>query len=155
MKNGVGVFEVLFKNRMAMSSGMEVARVYIMKYVPAVRRSACWPHRVMIIRVGIRVASNMMYIRVRLEAVNVSEIRVCRVMMVAMNVRCRCVGSGVIAYWLAISIKGKSQKDRVSKGAEIWSRFRYMFDDGLRNEFCFRKVRLSRARVKEYEIIVW
>lgn len=109
----------------------------------------------MIIRVGIKVASNMMYIRVRLEAVKVSEIVVCRAMMVAMNVRCRCMGSGVIAYWLAIIINGRSQKDRVRRGAETWSRFRCMFDDGFRSESCFRKDRLNRARVKEYEIIVW
>lgn len=107
------------------------------------------------IRVGIRVASNIMYIRVRLEAVKVSEIIVCRVMIVAINVRCRCVGSEVIAYWLAIIISGRSQKDRVSRGAEIGSRLRYMFDVGLRYEFCLRKDRLSRARIKEYETIVW
>lgn len=46
---------------------------------------------------GIRVASNIMYIRVKLEAAKVSEIVVCRVMMVAINVRCRCMGSDVIA----------------------------------------------------------
>lgn len=97
----------------------------------------------------------MMYMRVRLEVVKVSEIMVCKVMMVAMNVRCRCWGSVVIACWLAISISGKSQKDKVSSGAEIWSRFRYMFDDGLRYRFCFRRGRLRKARIKEYEIIVW
>lgn len=97
----------------------------------------------------------MMYMRVKLEAVNVSEIKVCRVTAVDMNIRCRCGGSWVIAYWLAISIRGRSQKDRVRSGAEIGSRFIYMFDDGLRKEFCFRKDRLSRARIKEYEIIVW
>lgn len=43
----------------------------------------------MMMRVGIKVASNMMYMRVRFEAVKVSEIVVCRVMIVAMNVRCR------------------------------------------------------------------
>lgn len=31
IKNGVGVLEVLFRNKMAISSGIEVARVYIMK----------------------------------------------------------------------------------------------------------------------------
>lgn len=31
MKNGVGVLEVLFKNKMAINRGIEVARVYIMK----------------------------------------------------------------------------------------------------------------------------
>lgn len=41
MKKGVGVLEVLFKNRMAIRSGIEVDKVYIMKYVPAVSRSAC------------------------------------------------------------------------------------------------------------------
>lgn len=109
----------------------------------------------MIIRVGIRVASNMMYMRVRLEAANVNEIMVCKVIMVAINVRCRCGGSWVIAYWLAIIINGRSQKDKVSSGAEIGSRLRCVFDSGLRNRFCFRKGRLSRARMNEYEIIVW
>lgn len=51
----------------------------------------------MMIRVGINVASNIMYMRVRLEAVKVSVIVVCRVIMVAINVRCRCIGSDVIA----------------------------------------------------------
>lgn len=51
----------------------------------------------MMMRVGIRVASNIIYIRVKFEAVKVSEIVVCRVMIVAMNVRCRCIGSDVIA----------------------------------------------------------
>lgn len=64
--NSVGVFDELFRNRVVIRRGMEVVRVYSMKYVPAVSRSACCPHRVMIIRVGIRVASNIMYMRVRL-----------------------------------------------------------------------------------------
>lgn len=102
----------------------------------------------MMMRVGIKVASNMMYMRVRFEAVKVSEIVVCRIMIVAMNVRCRWTGSGVIACWLAIIISGRSQKDRVSSGAEIWSRFRYRLDKGLRYRSCFRRLRLRKARIK-------
>lgn len=41
MKNNVGVFDVLFRNRVAINRGIEVVIVYIMKYVPAVSRSAC------------------------------------------------------------------------------------------------------------------
>lgn len=44
-----------------------------MKYVPAVSRSACCPHRVMRIKVGMRVASNIIYIKVKLWAINVVE----------------------------------------------------------------------------------
>lgn len=66
--------------------------------MPAVSRSACCPHRVMMIKVGMRVASNIIYIRVRFEAVNVSEIRVCSSAIVAKNIRCRCIGSDVIAF---------------------------------------------------------
>lgn len=59
------MFDILLRNRVAISSGMEVVRVYNIKYEPAVNRSACWPHRVMTIRVGISVASNIIYIRVK------------------------------------------------------------------------------------------
>lgn len=58
--------DVLFRKRIVISRGIDVVRVYSMKYVPAVSRSACCPHRVIIMSVGIRVASNMMYIKVRL-----------------------------------------------------------------------------------------
>lgn len=78
----------------------------------------------MIIRVGTRVASNIIYIKVKLEAVKVSAIVICKNTVVAMNVRCRCMGSDIIACWLAIIISGRSQKERVRSGAEIWSRFR-------------------------------
>lgn len=70
----VGVLDMLLRARVVIRRGIDVVRVYSMKYVPAVSRSACWPHRVMIISVGIRVASNIMYIKVRLEAVNVRAI---------------------------------------------------------------------------------
>lgn len=82
----------------AISRGMEVVSVYNIKYVPAVSRSVCCPHRVMMIRVGIRVASNIIYISVRLEAINVIEMNSCKRVSVARNVRCRCVGSLAIAY---------------------------------------------------------
>lgn len=81
---------------MAVNSGIEVVSVYNIKYVPAVSRSVCCPHRVMMIRVGIRVDSNIIYIRVRLEAINVMETNNCSVMRVVRNVRCRCSGSLVI-----------------------------------------------------------
>lgn len=93
----------------AMSRGKEVVSVYSIKYVPAVRRSVCCPHRVMMIRVGIKVASNIIYIRVRLEAINVIEINSCKRVSVARNVRCRCIGSLAIVCWLAIVISGRSQ----------------------------------------------
>lgn len=86
----------------------------------------------MIIRVGIRVASNIMYIRVMFEAENVSEIRVCRSVMVIRKARCRCSGSDDIICWLAIIVNGRSQYDSVSSGAEIGSRFRYILAIGLR-----------------------
>lgn len=63
----------------------------------------------MIIRVGIRVASNIIYIRVRFDAINVVEINSCRSVSVARNVRCRCRGSLIIACWLAMVISGRSQ----------------------------------------------
>lgn len=59
------MFDVLFRKRVAISRGIDVVSVYNMKYVPAVSRSACCPHRVMITMVGINVASNITYIRVR------------------------------------------------------------------------------------------
>lgn len=31
MKNGVGVFDILFRNRIAINSGIEVVRVYMIK----------------------------------------------------------------------------------------------------------------------------
>lgn len=34
--------------------------------MPAVKRSACWPQRVIIIKVGISVASNIKYSKVKL-----------------------------------------------------------------------------------------
>lgn len=77
--------------------------------MPAVRRSVCCPHRVIMIRVGIRVASNIMYIRVRLEAMNVREMNSCSSVRVVRNVRCRCSGSLVIACWLAMIVIGRSQ----------------------------------------------
>lgn len=57
--------------------------------------------------------------------------------------------------WLAIIINGKSQNESVSSGAEIASRVRYIFDIGFRNIFCFSSVRLTVAKMKVYEIIVW
>lgn len=105
----VGVFVVLLMNRIATSRGIEVISVYSMKYVPAVRRSVCCPHRVIMIRVGIRVASNITYIRVILEAMNVKEINSCRSVRTERNVRCRCRGSLFIACWLAIIVIGRSQ----------------------------------------------
>lgn len=109
MKNNVGVFDVLFRNSVAINRGIEVVIVYIMKYVPAVSRSACWPHRVIRMSVGIRVASNIMYIRVRLDARNVREIVVCSSVIVIRKARCRCSGSEVSMCWLAIIISGRSQ----------------------------------------------
>lgn len=105
----VGVFVMLLIKMVAISSGIDVVNVYSMKYVPAVRRSVCCPHRVMIIKVGIRVASNIMYIRVRLEAINVMAINSCSSVRVMSSVRCRCVGSLLIVYWLAIIVNGRSQ----------------------------------------------
>lgn len=95
-RKGVGVSVKLLIKIIAISRGKEVVNVYSMKYVPAVSRSVCCPHRVIIIRVGIRVASNIIYIRVRLEAMNVIEINSCRSVNVARKVRCRCSGSLVI-----------------------------------------------------------
>lgn len=66
------MFDKLLRNRVVKSRGIDVVSVYSIKYVPAVNRSACCPHRVMIIRVGINVASNITYIRVNVYAVNVS-----------------------------------------------------------------------------------
>lgn len=63
----------------------------------------------MIIRVGIRVASNIIYIKVRLEAMNVIEINSCKSVNVARKVRRRCRGSLVIVCWLAMVISGRSQ----------------------------------------------
>lgn len=79
----------LLRKITATRRGSEVVSVYSIKYVPAVRRSACWPHRVMRIRVGMSVASNITYIRVRLYAVNVKEIKSCSVVRVARKTRCR------------------------------------------------------------------
>lgn len=62
-----------------------------------------------IIRVGIRVASNMIYINVRFQAINVMEINSCKSVSVARNVRCRCSGSLAIACWLAMVVSGRSQ----------------------------------------------
>lgn len=103
------MFVILLRNRMAVSSGIEVINVYNIKYVPAVSRSVCCPHRVMITRVGIRVDSNITYIRVRLEAINVRETNNCSIIRVVRNVRCRCSGSLVIVCWLAIIVIGRSQ----------------------------------------------
>lgn len=118
----VGVFVMLLRNKIVISRGIEVVSVYSMKYVPAARRSVCCPQRVMITRVGIRVASNIMYIRVRLEAINVIEMNSCRRMVVVMNIRCRCSGSLVIACWLAIIVIGISQYESASRGADVESR---------------------------------
>lgn len=126
---------------MAISSGNEVVSVYNIKYVPAVSRSVCCPHRVMMIRVGMRVASNMIYIRVRLDAMNVVEINSCKRVSVVRKIRCRCRGSLIIACWLAMVISGRSQKDSVSRGDETWSRLRSMFDLGS------SRVRLSSASI--------
>lgn len=155
IKNGVGVFDMLFKNKMAINNGIEVVSVYMMKYDPAVRRSACCPHRVMRTRVGIRVASNMMYIKVRFDAMNVNEIVTCNSATVIKNIRCRCSGSVDIMCWLAMIISGRSQNDSVSSGAEIVSRSRYMLDMGFKKVFWFSSVRLIMARRNVYEIIVW
>lgn len=107
------------------------------------------------IRVGIRVASNITYIRVRLDAKNVNVIVTCSSVRVIKKIRCRCSGSDDIMCWLAIIISGSSQNDSVSSGAEIASRFIYVLDIGFRNEFCFSDIRLVAARIKVYEIIVW
>lgn len=37
----VGVLDILLRARVVISSGMDVVRVYSIKYVPAVSRSAC------------------------------------------------------------------------------------------------------------------
>lgn len=97
----------------------------------------------------------MMYIRVRLDARNVSEIVVCSNIMVIKNTRCRCIGSDVIMCWLAIIISGSSQNESTNSGAEIVSRFRYALDIGFKNVFCFSSIRLAVARINVYEIIVW
>lgn len=116
------MFVMLLRNRIAVNSGIEVVSVYSIKYVPAVSRSVCCPHRVMIIRVGIRVASNIMYIRVRLEAINVRETNNCSKIRVVRNVRCRCSGSLIIVCWLAIIVNGRSQYESDSSGADVVSR---------------------------------
>lgn len=107
---------------MAVNRGIEVIRVYSIKYVPAVSRSVCCPHRVMIIRVGIRVASNIIYIRVRLEAINVRETNSCSIIRVVRNTRCRCSGSLAIVCWLAIIVIGRSQYESDNRGADVVSR---------------------------------
>lgn len=87
--------------------------------MPAVKRSVCCPHRVIRIKVGTRVASNMIYIRVRLEAMNVMEINSCSSTRVVMNIRCRCMGSFVIIRWLAMIVIGRSQYESDSRGADV------------------------------------
>lgn len=63
-----------------------------------------------------------MYIRVRLEAMNVREINSCSRIRVVSSVRCRCMGSLIIACWLAMMVSGRSQKLSDSSGADVWSR---------------------------------
>lgn len=100
--------------------------------MPAVRRSVCCPQRVIRTRVGMRVASNIIYIRVRFDAINVSEINSCRRVSVVRNTRCRCTGSFDIVCWLAMIVIGISQQDRDSRGAEMWSRWRCVLEFGSR-----------------------
>lgn len=102
----------------------------------------------MMIRVGMRVASNIMYISVRFEAMNVSEINSCRLDIIDRNVRCRCRGSLVMVYWLAKIIRGRSQYESSRRGADVESRWRCVLDVGS------RKVRLIKAITNEYEVIV-
>lgn len=87
------MLSLLFRNTIAISNGIEVVSVYSIKYVPAVSRSACCPQRVIRIRVGTRVASNIMYIRVKLWAINVRAMNSCRAVSVARKARCRVRGS--------------------------------------------------------------
>lgn len=58
----------------------------------------------------------------------VKEIKSCRRMRVNKNIRCRWTGSLDIVCWLAMVIRGSSQKERVRRGEEILSRFRRVLD---------------------------
>lgn len=97
---------------------------------------------------GIRVASNIIYIKVRFDAMNVNEIVTCKSVIVIRKIRCRCSGSEDIMCWLAIIIRGSSQNDNVSSGAEIMSKFIYVLDIGFKNVSCFSSVRLIVAKMK-------
>lgn len=111
--------------------------------MPAVSRSACCPHRVIMTKVGIKVASNMIYIRVRLLAIKVREMADCRVTRAAKKVRCRPAGSLAITFWPAKIVSGRSQYDSRSRGVEMLSRWRCGFDWG------FISARLSSESKKE------
>lgn len=82
------------------------------------RRSAWLPHRVIIIRVGIRVASNIkknIIISVEEKAKIKKTWREIRREIYA---RCRLMGSGIRWYWLARIIIGNNQHDKTRRGVE-------------------------------------
>lgn len=71
--------------------------------------------------VGISVASNIIKNMISSVAEKARINEICNEIIVMIKVRFRKIGSVARWFWLARIIRGVSQHDRISSGAEIWS----------------------------------